>query len=84
MRASRGIALLRGRSYVHCQDIYDIAYDVLNHRLVLSYKALSEGIDADAILQELLGTVKATQQHGGALHQNQPPVTAPQQPAAWY
>jgi MoxR-like ATPase len=41
------------------QDVYDVAYDVLNHRLVLSYEALAEGITVDDVLVELLSTMPA-------------------------
>ena len=37
----RALALLRGRSYVLPQDVFDCAPDVLRHRLVLSYEALA-------------------------------------------
>ena len=57
--AGRAMALLRGRGYVVPQDVYDVAYDVLNHRLVLSYEALAEGITVDDVLVELLSTMPA-------------------------
>jgi MoxR-like ATPase len=57
--AGRALALMRRRSWVLPQDIFDVAPDVLRHRLVLSYEALAQGIDADAILAQLLGTVVA-------------------------
>ena len=43
----RALALLRGRSYVTGEDIRDLAPDVLRHRFVLSYDALSEGVTVD-------------------------------------
>jgi MoxR-like ATPase len=57
--AGRAMALLRGRSYALPQDVYDVAYDVLNHRLVLSYDALAEGVTVDDVLVELLSTMPA-------------------------
>ncbi len=57
--AGRGMALLRGRGYVLPQDVYDVAYDVLNHRLVLSYEALADGVTVDDVLVELLSTMPA-------------------------
>jgi MoxR-like ATPase len=57
--SGRALALLRGRSYVLPQDVFDVAPDVLRHRLVLSYEALAEGIDADAVLARVLSTVPA-------------------------
>jgi MoxR-like ATPase len=37
--------------------VRDLAADVLRHRLVLSYDALSEGISADDILDKVMGAV---------------------------
>ncbi len=59
VRAARGMALLRGRSYALPQDVYDVAYDVLNHRLILSYEALADAVSVDEVLVELLSTVPA-------------------------
>jgi MoxR-like ATPase len=59
VHAARGLALLRGKSEVHPQDIYDVAYDVLNHRLVLSFDAIASGVTVDDVLVELLSTVPA-------------------------
>ncbi|MHC4403559.1 MAG: AAA family ATPase [Planctomycetota bacterium] len=47
-------ALLRGRTHVTCDDLQALAKPVLRHRLVLSFTAESEGISADAVIDELL------------------------------
>ena len=57
--AGRALALLRGRSYVLPQDVFDVAPDVLRHRLVLSYEALARELSADHLLARILGTVPA-------------------------
>jgi MoxR-like ATPase len=57
--AGRALALMRGRSYVLPQDVFDVAPDVLRHRLVLSYEALAQGVSADQILVRVLSTVPA-------------------------
>lgn len=57
--AARALALLRGRTYVVPQDVFDVARDVLRHRLMLSYEALAQGLNADAILHRVLGVVPA-------------------------
>jgi MoxR-like ATPase len=59
IRAGRSLAFLRGRDHVLPQDVYDIAYDVLNHRLVLSFDAVADGVTVDDLLVELLTTVVA-------------------------
>ncbi|MEZ5650430.1 MAG: MoxR family ATPase [Burkholderiaceae bacterium] len=57
VEAARAMALLRGRSYVLPEDMTAIVPDVLRHRLVLSYEALAEGVDADRIVQRLMQAV---------------------------
>ena len=59
VRAARALALLRGRTWATPQDVYDVAYDVLNLRLVLSYRALADGVTIDDVLVRLLRTVPA-------------------------
>ena len=58
IHAARALALLRGRGHVIPSDVRDLAPDVLRHRLVLSYDALSEGISADDILDRVLAAVE--------------------------
>ena len=53
----RALAFLRGRQYVLPEDVFDMAADVMRHRLVLSYEALSEDISADRILATILQRV---------------------------
>ena len=58
---ARALALLRGRRYVLPHDVRELSKDVLRHRLVLSYEALAEGIDADQILGRVLDAVAMPQ-----------------------
>jgi MoxR-like ATPase len=57
VQAARALAMLRGRGYVAVADVRDLAADVLRHRLVLSYDALTEDVTADDILERVLATV---------------------------
>jgi len=57
IEGARALALLRGRSYALPEDVGDLAHDVLRHRLVLSYEALSEGLDADALIDKFMANV---------------------------
>jgi MoxR-like ATPase len=59
VRGAMAMAVLRGRGYALPQDVYEIAYDVLNHRLVLTYAALAEGVTVDDVLVELLSKLPA-------------------------
>ena len=55
--AARALALVRGRDYVVPNDIVEIAPDVLRHRLVLTYDALADSVDADVVIVRVLQTV---------------------------
>jgi MoxR-like ATPase len=55
--AARALALLRGRAHVEPEDVRDLARDVLRHRLVLSYDALSDGVTVDRLLEQVLANV---------------------------
>jgi MoxR-like ATPase len=57
VQAARALALLRGRGHVTSGDVRDLAADVLRHRIVLSYDALSDGVSADDLLDRVLGEV---------------------------
>ncbi len=59
VQAGRALALLRGRDHLLPQDVYDVAYDVLNHRLVLSFDAVADGITVDDVLVTLLTEISA-------------------------
>lgn len=50
---ARSLAFLRGRTYVLPQDVADVVLDVMRHRLILSYEALSDGLSSDMILQRI-------------------------------
>jgi MoxR-like ATPase len=52
--AARALALVRGRGYALPQDVRDLAHDVMRHRLVLSYEALSDNVSADELLNRML------------------------------
>jgi MoxR-like ATPase len=50
---ARALAFMRGRSYVLAQDIADVAVDVLRHRIVLSYEALSDDVTPDSLIAKI-------------------------------
>lgn len=54
---AKAIAFVRGRTYVLPQDVVDMALDVIRHRLVLSYEALSDEITSDEILNKILDRI---------------------------
>ena len=54
---ARALAFVRGRDYALPQDVVDMARDVIRHRLVLSFEALSDNVTPDHILSTVLGRV---------------------------
>ena len=57
--AGRALALLRGRTHLLPQDVFDVAPEVFRHRLLLTYDALAEGVGVDQVISTLLSTVAA-------------------------
>jgi len=57
IEGARALAFLRGRGYALPQDVVDLVPDVLRHRLVLSYEALSDGLSADQLIEQILRVV---------------------------
>jgi MoxR-like ATPase len=56
---AKALAYIRGRDFVLPGDVRDMALDVMRHRLVLSFEALSDNVTADHILDALLVRVAA-------------------------
>ncbi|MGE4609734.1 MAG: MoxR family ATPase [Myxococcota bacterium] len=56
-RCSRARAWLSNRDYVTPEDVHTIAFDVLRHRVLMSYEARAEGIDSDGFLRKLIQAV---------------------------
>ncbi len=52
--AAKAKALMDGRKYVSAKDIEDMAFPVLRHRIILSFKAERDGKTADDVVRELL------------------------------
>ena len=51
---ARAIAFLQGRGFVTPQDVKDVAYDVLRHRIIVSYEAEAENITSENIIAGVL------------------------------
>jgi len=58
IQCSKVLAMMDGRSFVLPEDIKDIAYDVLRHRIIPSYDAIAQNITSDDIIQEVLQHTK--------------------------
>jgi MoxR-like ATPase len=59
--ASQALALIRGRDYVVPADLQALVADAFRHRLVLSYRALAEEVEADALLGTVIAAVPMPQ-----------------------
>jgi len=72
IEGARALAFMRGRSYALPEDMSGLVHDVLRHRLVLSYEALADGLDADAVLRQVIEHIplpeKALAPHEHARH----------------
>ncbi len=55
--ASKASAFMQGRSFVTPQDIKSIGFDVLRHRIIVSYEAEAEDISSDDIIKTIFETV---------------------------
>jgi len=56
--AAKAHAFLRGRGYVTPEDVKSVAFDVLRHRLILSYEAEAEDVTTEQIIQKVLDTIE--------------------------
>ena len=56
--ASKAMAFLDGRGYVIPDDIKEVAYPVLRHRIILSYEAEAGHVSSDNIIEEILNMVE--------------------------
>ncbi len=50
-------AILQGKDYISPQNIKNVAYDVMRHRIILNYKGEAEKIKTDDIIKEILHKV---------------------------
>lgn len=56
-RCAKINAWLSGRDFVTPEDIHAVIYDVLRHRLILTFEAQAEGVTTDDIIEKLLNLV---------------------------
>ena len=58
IRAAKAHAFIQGRAFVIPEDIKALGFDLLRHRLLLTYRADAEGVGADALLGRIFETVR--------------------------
>jgi MoxR-like ATPase len=59
LAAGRALAVMRGRRFLVPQDVFDVAPEILRHRLLLSYDALAEGVNVEDVITQILSAVQA-------------------------
>ena len=59
-KATRARAFLMGRNYVSADDVKAVAYPLLRHRLLLSYEAQAEDMEADHIIDQIIRRVRVS------------------------
>lgn len=57
--AAKACALLKGRNYVIPDDVTELAYDILRHRIIISYEAEAEELTPDDVIKIILDAVPA-------------------------
>lgn len=58
IRAAKAKAFLDGRYNVSFKDVEEAAYPVLRHRIIVSFDAISQGINEDTIISQILASKK--------------------------
>lgn len=56
--AAKAKALISGRDYVSIEDVHEMAYPILRHRIILTFESERKGITQDMVIKEILETVK--------------------------
>ena len=56
-RCARAHAWLADKDYVTPEDVQAVAFDVLRHRILLTYEAEAEGVTSDDYIRELIGVI---------------------------
>jgi MoxR-like ATPase len=59
VRGAKALALLRGRTYASPQEVFDIAPEVMRHRMILTYDAMARDINVEQVIHRILATVPA-------------------------
>lgn len=59
MEVAKAVALLNGRGYCIPEDVKAMRYSVLRHRVMLNFAAVADGVKEEAIIDAIIGAVKA-------------------------
>jgi MoxR-like ATPase len=56
-QAAKAHAFLKNRHFVIPEDIHDVAFDVMRHRIILSYEAEADNISSDSVIEQILDAI---------------------------
>lgn len=59
-KAAKAHAFIKERNYVSADDVKAVAYPILRHRLLLSYEAQAEELDADQVIDQIIRRVRVS------------------------
>ncbi len=59
LQVAKALALINGRDYVIPEDVKQLRYSVLRHRIILNFEAVADQIHAEAIIDAIFNTVTA-------------------------
>jgi MoxR-like ATPase len=62
---AKALAIMRGREYALPEDVRDLAFDVLRHRIIPSYDALADGISMEGIISQIVQNISLPRVHLG-------------------
>jgi MoxR-like ATPase len=54
---SKALAFIEGRDHVRSNDIKKLAYDILRHRIIISYEGEAEGMRSEDVIDRILSTL---------------------------
>jgi MoxR-like ATPase len=54
---SKALAFIEGRDHVRSNDIKKLAYDILRHRIIISYEGEAEGMRSEDVIDKILATL---------------------------
>ncbi|MBQ7765217.1 MAG: MoxR family ATPase [Lachnospiraceae bacterium] len=57
MEAAKAIALINGRDFVIPEDVKNVIYSVLRHRISLNYAAIADNVTSENIINNILGVI---------------------------
>ena len=59
LRIAKASALMHGRTYVSPDDIKQLRYQVLRHRIGLNYAAVADNVSVESIIDKIVSVVPA-------------------------